>query len=274
MSRRSTTFPGTHGVLVTSMAIDLDRGQIDKDLFPHAATANARTFDPVNTLAMQPKLAEDELAIAQRIAAGDRSAFVLLMRRYNRRLYRLARATLRDDAEAEDALQEAYVSAYRNMRQFRGDASLGTWLARLVHNECLGRIRRRTRRDNIFPMGAGSPGFDVDSVPGFEHEPPDQALTRAELRRLLERKLDALPETFRSVFVLRAVEELSVEETAQCLDIPEATVRSRHFRARGLLREALAREIDIAERDLFEFGGRDCDRVVANVLARLSHALR
>jgi RNA polymerase sigma factor (sigma-70 family) len=223
----------------------------------------------MNTAATHPTLADDEPSIVQRINAGDRSAFVLLMRRYNRRLYRLARATLRDDAEAEDALQEAYMSAYRNMRQFRGDASLGTWLARLVHNECLGRIRRRARRDNIVPIGDGPAGFDIDSVPGNDCEPPDKALGRAELRALLERKLDALPETFRSVFVLRSVEDLSVEETAQSLGIPEATVRSRHFRARSLLRESLARDIDLAERDVFEFGGSDCDRTVAKVIERL-----
>jgi RNA polymerase sigma factor (sigma-70 family) len=223
----------------------------------------------MNPAATHPTLADDELSIVQRISAGDRSAFVLLMRRYNRRLYRLARATLRDDAEAEDALQEAYMSAYRSMRQFRGDASLGTWLARLVHNECLGRIRRRARRDNIVPIAGEPSGFDIDSVAGNDCDSPDKALTRAELRALLERKLDALPESFRSVFVLRSVEDLSVEETAQSLGIPEATVRSRHFRARSLLRESLAHDIDIAERDVFEFGGRDCDRVVAQVMGRL-----
>ena len=105
--------------------------------------------------------------------------------------------------------------------------------------------------------------------PATSVEPPDTAVTRAELRSLLERKLDALPEAFRSVFVLRSVEELSVEETAQCLGIPEATVRSRHFRARSLLRESLAQDLDLAERDVFEFGGRDCDRVVETVIARL-----
>ena len=103
-------------------------------------------------------------------------------------------------------------------------------------------------------------------------ESPDAALVRTQMRQLLERKLDALPEAFRSVFVLRAVEELSVEETAQSLGIPEATVRSRHFRARSLLREALAQEIDLAERDLYEFGGAHCDRVVAAVMARIAGA--
>lgn len=223
----------------------------------------------MNTVAAPSSLADDEHAIVRRIVAGDRSAFVLLMRRYNRRLYRLARATLRDDAEAEDALQEAYLSAYRCIGQFRGDAALSTWLSRLVHNECLGRLRRHARRQNIFPMAASTSDFEIDTMPANDQEPLDKALGRAEMRALLERKLDDLPETFRSVFVLRSVEELSVEETAQSLGIPEATVRSRHFRARSLLRESLAQEIDLAERDVFEFGGCDCDRIVAKVLERL-----
>ena len=227
----------------------------------------------MNTVAAPSSLRDDEQAIVRRIVAGDRSAFVLLMRRYNRRLYRLARATLRDDAEAEDALQDAYLSAYRCIGQFRGDAALSTWLSRLVHNECLGRIRRRARRQNIFPMAGNASDFELDAVPANDQERPDEALGRAEMRALLERKLDALPEGFRSVFVLRAVEELSVEETASCLGIPEATVRSRHFRAKSLLRESLAQEIDLAERDVFEFGGCDCDRIVARVLERLGGAV-
>ena len=107
---------------------------------------------------------------------------------------------------------------------------------------------------------------DIDIA---ERDLPDRVLVRAEIRALLERKLDQLPEDFRTVFVLRAVEELSVEETADCLGIPEATVRSRHFRARSLLRESLARDFDVAERDVFDFGGAHCDRIVAGVNARL-----
>ena len=223
----------------------------------------------MNTATAHSSLSDDGNALVRRIVAGDRTAFVLLMRRYNRRLYRLARATLRNDAEAEDALQEAYLSAYRCIGQFRGDAALSTWLSRLVHNECLGRIRRQARRQNIFPMAATASDFEFESMPANDQEPPDKALGRAEMRALLERKLDDLPETFRSVFVLRSVEELSVEETAQCLGIPEATVRSRHFRAKSRLRESLAQEIDLAERDVFEFGGCDCDRIVAKVVERL-----
>ena len=207
------------------------------------------------------------MASVDSIRPGDRAAFEQLMRQYNRRLYRLARAALRDDAEAEDALQEAYLAAYRSIDRFRGESTLSTWLSRLVLNECLGRLRRGARRQKVIPMV--SPTQEMDAVPEADSERPDRMLARAQMRALLERKLDTLPEAFRLVFVLRSVEELSVEETAQTLGIPEATVRSRYFRAKGLLREALAQEIDLAERDIFEFGGRHCDRIVASVLARL-----
>ncbi|TKC78958.1 RNA polymerase sigma factor [Trinickia terrae] len=216
--------------------------------------------------------ADDDLSIARRIAAGDRAAFELMMRRHNRRLYRLARAALRNDAEAEDALQDAYVSAYRSIGRFRGDAALFTWLARLVLNECFGRLRRENRRQNVFPIVELPSSADIEAMSANESDSPDNAAARAEVRALVERKLDALPEAFRVVFMLRSVEEMSVEETAQCLAIPEATVRSRHFRAKSMLRESLAREIDLAERDLFEFGGRQCDGVVAKVLHRLGAA--
>ncbi|WNC89183.1 RNA polymerase sigma factor [Paraburkholderia sp. FT54] len=214
--------------------------------------------------------ADDERETLRRIVAGDRSAFELLMRRHNRRLYCLARATLRDAAEAEDALQAAYLSAYRSIARFRGDAALLTWLSRLVLNECYGRLRRAARRQNVIPMVDANTHVDIDAMIAQDSDSPEKAAARAELRTLLERKLDELPEVFRVVFVLRSVEEMSVEETAQCLDIPEATVRSRHFRAKSLLRESLAHEIDLAERDVFEFGGAHCDRVVANVLRRLA----
>jgi RNA polymerase sigma-70 factor (ECF subfamily) len=212
---------------------------------------------------------EDEHAIARRIAAGDRLAFEALMRCHNRRLYRLARATLRDRTEAEDALQDAYICAYRSIGQFRGDASLSTWLSRLVLNECFARLRRTARRQNVISIV--SPNIPIESTPMLanESDSPDKELGRAQMRDLLERKVDELPDNFRIVFVLRSVEELSVDETAGSLGIPEETVRSRHFRAKTMLRESLSRELNLAERDLFEFGGPHCDQVVANVLARL-----
>lgn len=209
----------------------------------------------------------DDLETARRVAAGDRRAFEQLMRRHNRRLFRLARATLRDDAEAQEALQEAYLAAYRGIGRFRGDATLVTWLSRMVLNECLARLRKQARRQNVIPMVPA--GDAAEAVHADEGDVPERALARAEMRALLERKLDELPEDFRVVFVLRSVEELSVEETAASLRLELATVRSRHFRARSLLRESLAQDIDIAERDLFDFAGARCDAIVAAVLGRL-----
>lgn len=213
--------------------------------------------------------ADDDALLVRRITAGDRAAFEVLMRRYNRRLFRLARSVLGDDAEAEDALQEVYLRAHRTIAGFRGDASLSTWLSRMVLNESLGRLRKSARRQNLIPIVQTE---DADMIGLHHSDSPEKALGRTEMRALIERKLDELPEDFRTVFVLRAVEELSVEESAACLDIPEATVRSRHFRARSLLREALAREIDVAERDLYDFGGMRCDRIVAAVQRRLGEA--
>lgn len=213
--------------------------------------------------------ADEEALLVRQIILGDRIAFEVLMRRYNRLLFRLARSVLGDDAEAEDALQEVYLRAHQTIAGFRGDARLSTWLSRMVLNESLGRLRKSTRRQSLIPVFQSE---DADMIGIHHDESPEKVLGRTEMRALIERKLDELPEDFRTVFVLRAVEELSVEESAACLDIPEATVRTRHFRARSLLREALAREIDVAERDLYEFGGMRCDHIVAAVQARLRQA--
>ena len=214
--------------------------------------------------------AEDDASVVRRVVGGDPTAFALLMRRFNRRLYRLARATLGDSAEAEDALQDAYISAHRRLGEFRGDSSVATWLSRLVVNECLGRKRRSARRQNVIPMVPSADDRELEAVPSDELGLPDAAADRAQMRAILERRIDALPESFRAVFVLRSVEELTVEETADSLGIPPETVRSRHFRAKGLLREALARELDLAERSLWEFAGERCDRIIARVLSRLA----
>ena len=213
--------------------------------------------------------AADELTLARRIANGDRAAFAQLMRACNRRLYRLARASLRDDSEAKDALQDAYLNAYRAIGSFRGDATLATWLSRLVLNECGVRQRRSARRQGIVPFVSSEARFsETERVPDVA-DGPDRAAARTQMRGILESKLGELPEALRMVFVLRSVEELSVVETAETLGITQETVRVRHFRAKGMLREALAREIDLAESDLFEFGGMHCDRIVAGVSARL-----
>jgi RNA polymerase sigma factor (sigma-70 family) len=213
--------------------------------------------------------AADDHSLVQRVLARDPAAFELLMRRYNRRLYRLARAVLRSDEEAQEALQEAYLSAFRSIAQFRQESALSTWLSRLVLNESVGRLRRSARRQNVIPMVSSNAATEINAM-ADDAERPDEAFARAQMRALLERKLDALPESFRVVFVLRSVEDLSVEETAQCLDIPAGTVRSRYSRAKALLREALAQEVDLAEQDLYQFCGAHCDRLTALVLRKLS----
>ena len=216
--------------------------------------------------------ATDDLSIVARVSAGDRAAFALLMRRYNGRLYRLARASLRDDAEAKDALQDAYLCAFRSLAQFRGEAGLGTWLSRLVLNECRARLRRSSRRQKIIPMISTELNMDAvaDVAETGDSQAPEHVLARSQMRTVLERKVGELPEIFRVVFVLRSIEELSIEEIAATLDVPPETVRSRHFRAKGMLRESLAREIDLAQGDIFEFGGVNCDQMVAAVLERLA----
>ena len=214
-----------------------------------------------------------DVELARRIEAEDRGALQVVMRRHNSMLFRVARSILKDDGEAEDALQEAYVRAYQEISGYRGQARLSTWLTRVVINESLGRLRRRKRTAEVIRMN-GDVSQEDDGRSIAEEDPPehrpDAEAMRSETRRLLERSIDALPAAFRTVFVLRAVEELTVEETAAALDIPAATVRTRYFRARSLLRESLAREIDTATEDAFAFDGARCDRIVERVLARLA----
>ena len=219
--------------------------------------------------ALPETLSDGELS--HRIAGGDQRALEYMMRLYNRRLFRTARAILRDDAEAEDAVQDAYLQAYRSIASYRGEARLSTWLVRIVANEALARRRKHARRAAIVPIrGAQFEGDEpAASVPMDESRQPPEEAERHEIRRLIEQKIDQLPDHYRVVFVLRAVEELSVEETAAILGMPAATVRTRFFRARSQLREALSREIDLAYDDAFAFAGGRCDRIVARVLAKL-----
>jgi RNA polymerase sigma-70 factor (ECF subfamily) len=214
--------------------------------------------------------------LAGRAARDDHAAFEALMRRHNSRLFRVARAILKDGGEAEDALQDAYLDAYRHMAEFRGGAQVATWLTRIVINQALMRLRRRRRDRVVVPIDerrtaepGPAPGPAETAVVDEQLESPPDAALRAEVRRLLERRIDDLPVAFRTVFVMRDVEDLSVQETAECLAIPPATVRTRLFRARALLREALARDLDAATIDVFGFAGERCDRIVAGVLARV-----
>lgn len=218
----------------------------------------------------QPAQADiPEADLVSTAARGDVRSFERLMRQYNRTMFRTARAILKDDAEAEDALQEAYMQAYRSLGGFRADARFSTWLARIVVNESLMRLRKSARRAAIVPIQATAAVDEVEQVSDDAMEKPESSAARAEMRRLLEAQIDLLPDAYRTVFMLRAVEEMSVEETAAVLGIPEATVRTRFFRARSMLREGLAQKIDLACEDAFSFAGARCDRIVANVLARI-----
>jgi RNA polymerase sigma-70 factor (ECF subfamily) len=215
----------------------------------------------------------DEQLVAS-IAGGDQRAFESLMRRYNGKLFRIARAILKDDTDAEDVLQDAYLDAYRHIQDFRGDSHVGTWLTRIVINQALMRLRKEKRRSVIVPfrgMRTDEAERGETDVADDRTESPSSRVLRAEIRRILERRIDELPLAFRTVFVMREVEDMSVQETAECLGISPATVRTRLFRARALLRESLARELDIAAGDVFGFAGARCDRIVAAVLARVQN---
>jgi len=197
------------------------------------------------------------------ILSGDLRALETLMRLHNRTLFRTARAILRNDADAEDAVQDAYVQAYRKLDTFRGESKLSTWLVRIAANEALMRRRRN-------PASAEAPEQQHEAV--SEAPGPQDDAERAQMRRLLETHIDALPDPYRAVFMLRAVEELDVGETAAALGIPEATVRTRYFRARGLMRTWLSDRIEHTG-DAFAFAGARCDRIVRRVLALLGAAL-
>jgi RNA polymerase sigma-70 factor (ECF subfamily) len=214
----------------------------------HAAAASERPTDT---------------ELITRILSGDARALETLMRIHNRTLYRTARAILRDDAEAEDAVQEAYLRAYRALGTFRGESKLSTWLVRITANEALMR-RRRNARAAVAPTEE-APDDLVSDQAG-----PEGEAQRGEMRKLLETHIDALPDPYRAVFMLRAVEELSVGETAAALGIPDATVRTRYFRARGLLREWMAGDADPTPGDAFAFAGARCDRIVRKILAALA----
>jgi len=207
--------------------------------------------------------------LIERVAGRDPEAFEALMREHNTRLFRVARSILRSDEEAEDALQDTYLDAFRHAASFRGDSTVATWLTRIVINQALMRLRRR-RGDRVivpFTSSGGAEG-EAGEMADRTTEPPPAATFRHEVRRLLERRIDDLPVAFRTVFVMREVNEMSVEDTASALGIPSSTVRTRLFRARALLREALAKDLDSVTLDVFGFAGSRCDRIVAAVLAR------
>jgi RNA polymerase sigma-70 factor (ECF subfamily) len=206
-----------------------------------------------------------DVALASSIVAGEPGAFERLMRQHNRRLFRVARSILRDDAEAEDALQEGYIKAHRAMAGFRGDARLSTWLTRIIVNQAL--ECRRRRPAEAAEQAGGEPV--TESSFGSAPDTPETLAIRNDLRRLIEHAIDDLPDSYRNVFMLRAVEGLSVDETAASLGISEVNTKVRHLRARALLRESLGQRLGPLLEGVFAFDGERCDRIVAQVCARL-----
>jgi RNA polymerase sigma-70 factor (ECF subfamily) len=211
-----------------------------------------------DALPRESELADDELVA--RVLGGERALFAVVLRRYNRQLFRAVRAILRDDADAEDALQQAYISAFKHLAQFDGRAKLGTWLTRIAVNEAIGRARTRKRFREVKAILADEEGSHVSTTT------PEDSLTRRQLAALLEQAVDALPESYRMVIVLRDIEQLSTSEAAEVLEIGEENVRVRLHRARALLREALHARVEDSIGDTFPFAGARCDRIVQRVM--------
>jgi len=212
-----------------------------------------------NTARIADWQATSDEAILARLALGETALFEVLMRRHNQRLFRAARAIVRNDDEAEDVMQEAYVQAYSKLSQFEGRSKFSTWLTRIAIHEALARVRKR--RSEV----------DPDAEPMQSDMPsPEDAAASGELAGLLEPMVDALHEAFRKVFVLRAAEGLSAVECAECLGIPEETVRTRYFRARRMLQLEIEHKLLASGTKLYDFHLRRCDRVVANVFARIA----
>ncbi len=210
--------------------------------------------------------APSDAELLARVRDGDTDAYADIVRRYNRRLFRAARSVAGNDADAQDAMQEAYVRAFLALEGFDRTGSLGAWLTRITVNEALMKKRRERRllveedpyrHPRALPGAGGAAG-------------PESELARTRLRERLEAAIDALPAAFRTVFVLRALEQLSVRETASSLDIPEATVKTRFHRARRLVRAALSRDIDAVDAAAFDFAGARCEAMVERVRRRLS----
>ena len=217
------------------------------------------------TVISQDPLSDDE--VVARVLAGETSIFEIVMRRYNQRLYRVARAILRNDGEAEDVMQDAYVRAYEHLDQFAGRAKFSTWLTRIAVHEALARQRRGNRYQELEPMSEN----DGDPMDGFASMAltPEEQVSNSEIRSLLEEAVEKLPEAYRTVFMLRDIEEMSTTDTANALEISEENVKVRLHRARALLAKTLYERAGMERKEAFNFHAVRCDRVVKNVFERI-----
>jgi RNA polymerase sigma-70 factor (ECF subfamily) len=215
----------------------------------------------IDTAPASPLAALSDEEVVERVVGGETALFELLMRRYNQRLYRITRAIVKDEGEAEDLTQDTYVRAFEHLDQFAGRARFSTWLTRIAVHEAAARLRRRGRQADI-----------EESMPTLASSAagPEQRAADHEIGQAIESAVDALPEVYGSVFMLREVEGLSTAETAACLDINADTVKTRLHRARALLRNHITARIGVVARETFQFAGARCDRTVAAVMARIT----
>lgn len=221
-----------------------------------------------STIAITDATADMELA--RRAIARDGQAFMTIMQVHNQRLYRIARGIIRNDSEAEDIVQEAYVLAFAHLANFRGESSLGTWLSRIVINEALGRLRTgRRKADVLRPIGDGHDATVIQFPLPASVDDPERMMAQRQILNLVERATDNLPDIYRTVFVARVIEGLSVEETADLLGLRPETVKTRLHRARHLVRKQLHEQIGPVLLDAFPFAGRRCARLAASVMGRL-----
>lgn len=210
-------------------------------------------------------IADDEIVALVR--SGETGMFEMLMRRYNQRLFRAIRSIVSDELEAEDVLQDVWVRAYEHLNQFQGRASFATWVTRIAIYEAIGRNRKRKRWTPLEDL-EGEIVPEANRREATDDTPETEAM-RGQLRQVLDAAVDALPPIYRSVFVLREVEQLSTTETAECLELSEVAVKTRLHRSRALLRRELESRIGPAVTELYTFLGPRCDRTVARVLERI-----
>ena len=222
-------------------------------------------MDPQAVLASAPGAALTDEEVVERVRAGEKALFEVLMRRYNQRLYRVARSILGNEDEAEDVMQQAYVNAYLNLHQFAGRARFSTWLTKIAVYEALARVKRR-RRQGVEPLPEMEEGEEMlrSEAPDAEHR-----AYASEIGAFVESAIASMPEVYRTAFVLREIEGLSVAEVAGCLEVSADTVKTRVHRARTRLRADLAARVRGGGTDVFPFHLSRCDRVVRAVLSRL-----
>lgn len=211
----------------------------------------------------------EDLNLVRHALERDPDAFRKIMSTYNQRLYRIARSILRNDSEAEDAVQEAYVRAFTNLASYRGEASLVTWLSRIVMNEALGRLRSRRPSVPFDAFHGQGTEAEIIQFPNAAPSDPERTMAQREILSLVEQAIDKLPEVYRIVFISRVIEGMSVEDTAELIGIRPETVKTRLHRARRLVREQLENRIGPVLMHAFPFAGRRCERMTEAVLRRL-----